>query len=218
MHDLVTVKSNLNNFVITSLEVAEMVEKDHKELLKSIRRYTNQFNEGKISPVDFWTESTYSDSKGEIRPCYNITKMGCEFIAHKTTGVKGTLFTAQYIKRFHEMEEAERNSSTLKIDMETDTGVCSKRLIPPANPWFETDYPRICRVAKGLKVDIDDFLLRIISYIGKKYSIGTAHAIYYEENGCKVWSCSELIAYFPQLQELTREYLDCVENSIGLKK
>lgn len=39
-------------------------------------------------------------------PCYDITKKGCEFIAHKLTGIKGTEFTARYINRFHEMEDA----------------------------------------------------------------------------------------------------------------
>ena len=34
-------------------------------------------------------------SKGKKRPCYNITKKGCEFIAHKLTGTKGTAFTAR---------------------------------------------------------------------------------------------------------------------------
>lgn len=37
-------------------------------------------------------------------PCYRITKKGCEFIAHKLTGTKGTEFTARYINKFHQME------------------------------------------------------------------------------------------------------------------
>lgn len=37
-------------------------------------------------------------------PCFMVTKKGCEFIAHKLTGRKGTEFTARYINRFHEME------------------------------------------------------------------------------------------------------------------
>ena len=90
--------------MLTSMEVAQMVEKEHKQILKDIRRYTQQFNEGKISPVEFFTESTYIDGKGESRPCYLVTKKGCEFIAHKLTGQKGTEFTARYINRFHEME------------------------------------------------------------------------------------------------------------------
>ena len=95
--------NELEQKAITSLEVAEMVEKDHKELLKDIRRYTTYFNEGKISPVDFFTESAYQDAKGEDRPCYLVTKKGCEFIANKLTGTKGAIFTAKYINKFHDM-------------------------------------------------------------------------------------------------------------------
>ena len=96
---------------ITSMEVAEMVGKEHKELLRDIRRYCEQFNESNLALVDFFQESTYLDKKGETRPCYNVTKKGCEFIAHKLTGIKGTAFTARYINRFHDMEE-ELNSKS----------------------------------------------------------------------------------------------------------
>ncbi len=96
---------NLEQKAITSVEVADMVGKSHNDLMKDIRRYTSQFNEGNISHVEFFTENTYLDKKGQERPCYLVTKKGCEFIAHKLTGVKGTEFTAKYINRFHEMEE-----------------------------------------------------------------------------------------------------------------
>lgn len=91
--------------ILDSREVAEMVGKEHKKLLRDIRIYTGQLNESKIGPVEFFKESTYVDGKGESRPCYLVTKKGCEFIAHKLTGQKGTEFTARYINRFHEMEE-----------------------------------------------------------------------------------------------------------------
>lgn len=93
---------------ISSIEVAEMVSKKHSELLKDIRRYEEQLNEVNIPFVEFFRESTYKDGKGETRPCYNVTKKGCEFIAHKLTGVKGTEFTAKYINRFHDMEDTIR--------------------------------------------------------------------------------------------------------------
>lgn len=91
---------------IDSREVAEMVGKQHNELLKDIRRYAEQLGEGKIPQSDFFTESTYKSDRGKEYPCYLVTKKGCEFIAHKLTGVKGTEFTAKYINRFHEMEDA----------------------------------------------------------------------------------------------------------------
>lgn len=89
---------------IDSREVAEMVGKEHSKLMRDIRVYVEQLNQSKIGLVNFFEESTYQDKKGEVRPCYLITKKGCEFIAHKLTGVKGTEFTAKYIDRFHEME------------------------------------------------------------------------------------------------------------------
>lgn len=105
----------------SSLIVAEMAEKDHYQLLKDIRRYNAYFNEGNFDGVknsdnilssDFWIPNTYNDSKGETRPCYLITKKGCEFIANKMTGKKGTIFTARYINRFHEMEEQLKTRTT----------------------------------------------------------------------------------------------------------
>lgn len=91
---------------IDSREVAVIVEKDHRKLLRDIRTYIEQLNQSNIGLVDFFIESTYIDAKGESRPCYMVTKKGCEFIAHKLTGIKGTKFTATYINRFHEMESA----------------------------------------------------------------------------------------------------------------
>ncbi len=100
--------NELTRTAITSLEVAEMVGKRHADLLKDIRKYIRHLNEGNISPVDFFTESQRIDAKGQRQPCYFVTKKGCEFIAHKMTGQRGTEFTARYINRFHEMEEGKQ--------------------------------------------------------------------------------------------------------------
>lgn len=98
---------------IDSREVAEMVGKTHTNLLRDIKRYCNQMEKAneesqvgeiKIDFTEFFKESSYKDSQNKTNLCYNITKKGCEFIAHKLTGTKGTAFTARYINRFHEME------------------------------------------------------------------------------------------------------------------
>jgi len=97
---------------LTSMEVAEMVEKTHANMLRDIKRYCKQMEQNnitgkiKIDVADFFRENTYKDEQGKERLCFDITKKGCEFIAHKLTGVKGTAFTAQYINRFHDMEQA----------------------------------------------------------------------------------------------------------------
>ncbi len=89
---------------LTSIEVAEMVGKEHDKLKRDIGRYKEQLNTAKIGDIEFWTESSYKDSRGREQKYYLVTRKGCEFIAHKLTGQKGTEFTARYINRFHEME------------------------------------------------------------------------------------------------------------------
>lgn len=98
--------NELEQKYLSSREVAEMVGKDHSDLLKDIRRYTEYLNEGNFPLVEYFKEDTYKDAKGETRNCYMISKKGCEFIAHKMTGQKGAIFTAKYIERFHEMQDA----------------------------------------------------------------------------------------------------------------
>lgn len=98
---------------LDSREVAEMVGKRHDHLIRDIKKYIKEMTapnlgegiESKIEPSDFFIESTYKDAKNQNRPCYLVTKKGCEFIAHKLTGIKGTEFTAKYINRFHDMEK-----------------------------------------------------------------------------------------------------------------
>ena len=92
--------------VIDSREVAHMVEKPHSDLMKSIRNYADALNAGDFSSVDFFIPSTYTDGKGETRPCYLITKKGCDMVANKMTGEKGVLFTAAYVTAFEKMRSA----------------------------------------------------------------------------------------------------------------
>jgi Rha family phage regulatory protein len=107
--------NTLEQKYLSSREVAEMVGKDHSDLLKDIRRYTEYLNEGNFPLVEYFREDTYKDAKGETRNCYMISKKGCEFIAHKMTGQKGAIFTAKYIERFHEMQNALQPKSQLEI-------------------------------------------------------------------------------------------------------
>ena len=94
--------------VVDSREVAEAVGKNHKELLRDIRNYAETLgksNERNFAPVDFFIPSTYTDGKGESRPCYLLTKKGCDMVANKMTGEKGVIFTAMYVSAFETMRE-----------------------------------------------------------------------------------------------------------------
>lgn len=73
-----------------------MMETRHDNLMNKIEKHTailEKVNDLKIKVVDLWQLSSYKDAKGETRKEYQVTKKGCEFLAHKTTGEKGDLFT-----------------------------------------------------------------------------------------------------------------------------
>ena len=78
---------SLEQKYLDSREVAEMVGKEHNMLLRDIRRYVEQLGQSKIAQSDFFKESTYKNKQNKEQPCYLVTKKGCEFIAHKLTGV-----------------------------------------------------------------------------------------------------------------------------------
>lgn len=99
--------------VIDSRDVARMIGKRHRDLMRDIRRYISEMaTSAKLRALDFFIESTYEDAKGETRECYLLTKKGCEFVANKLTGRKGTIFTATYVSLFNEYE-AEHNGKLI---------------------------------------------------------------------------------------------------------
>lgn len=91
--------------VADSRDVAAMMERNHRDLVRSIRTYCGYLTQRKIALSDFFIESTYQDETGRTLPDYLLTEMGCEFVANKATGEKGTVFTAQYVKAFHAMRD-----------------------------------------------------------------------------------------------------------------
>lgn len=92
--------------VLNSRDVAEMIGKEHKHLMRDIRTYINDMQDSpNLDPRQFFIESTYTSDQNKILPCYLLTKQGCEFVANKLTGKKGNQFTAQYVSLFNSMKE-----------------------------------------------------------------------------------------------------------------
>lgn len=101
--------NGLEQKYLNSREVAEMVGKNHADLLRDIRRYKDYLTESNFAFSEYFVEDCYQDATGRTLICYKVSKKGCEFIAHKLTGQKGAEFTAKYIERFHEMQEKLQN-------------------------------------------------------------------------------------------------------------
>jgi Rha family phage regulatory protein len=98
---------------INSKEVAEMTGKKHAHLMRDIQGYVEIMNPNpNLDSANFFISSTYFDVQNQERPCYILTKKGCDMVANKMTGEKGITFTATYIEKFHELEEYKHNVET----------------------------------------------------------------------------------------------------------
>ena len=205
---------------ITSMEVAEMVEKRHCDLMRDINRYCKQMTkaneentgERKIALSDFFKESTYKNSQNKTQPCYDITKKGCEFIAHKLTGVKGTTFTAQYINRFHTMEEAlqqpplpESSPNWYELDI-------TPPKVPIFKSWYKRNKGRIYRLCKRGNIELNVLYHYILVRIGERYDLEAANAIYEQETGHAPTYAMDIVEYFPELGKEADWLLDRLEN------
>jgi len=99
MDTLVTVKT------LTSLEVAEMVGKEHYHVVRDIKLILNDLSKLGVDPTPYFRESTYINSRNKEYPMYLLTKQGCELYGNRMTGIDGTAFAVKYVERFNEMEQ-----------------------------------------------------------------------------------------------------------------
>lgn len=105
-----------NDFYVDSREVAEMVKKRHANLVRDIENYQEVLNQNsKLSSDDYFIENTYQAGTGKQYKNYLLTKKGCDMVANKMTGTKGTLFTAMYVDAFHKMDEHIKEQSQLNV-------------------------------------------------------------------------------------------------------
>ncbi|EOQ14294.1 hypothetical protein KOY_00260 [Bacillus cereus VDM021] len=79
---------------LTSIEVAEMTGKMHKNLIRDISNYIEVLSlSSTLSPANFFIESTYKDASGKENRSYLLTRKGCDMVANKMIGEKVKIHT-----------------------------------------------------------------------------------------------------------------------------
>jgi len=93
--------------VVSSLDVAETFEKNHRDVMESIRGI-----EATISTAEFsalFSLASYKASNGKTNPMYYMTRDGFTLLVMGYTGEKAMKFKLAYIKQFNAMEKLLRN-------------------------------------------------------------------------------------------------------------
>jgi phage regulator Rha-like protein len=88
---------------MSSLEIAKLTGKPHNDVMKAIRAMEpawEKVNGGKFSRVE------YKDAKGEMRPCFELTKTECLYVATKFNDEA----RAKLVLRWEELEKQNQKS------------------------------------------------------------------------------------------------------------
>ncbi|MCV3397342.1 Rha family transcriptional regulator [Campylobacter sp. RKI_CA19_01116] len=88
----------------TSLSVAAVFNKRHDNIIAKI----NELPQDEFNALNFKAVE-YKDKKGELRPCYNLTRDGFSLLVMGFTGEKAYKFKVEFIKAFNEMEKCLKN-------------------------------------------------------------------------------------------------------------
>ena len=110
MSDLV--KFAFEKQTMSSLEIAELTGKPHNDVMKAIRAMEPAWK--KISEGNF-SLTSYSDAQGKQRPCYELTKTECLYVATKFNDEA----RAKLVLRWEELERKAR-ASMLQLPDFTD--------------------------------------------------------------------------------------------------
>ena len=104
---------------MTSLEIAQVTGKMHKDVMKAIRNMEPAWlkvNGRNFALVD------YTDSKGEQRPCYSLSKMECLYIATKFNDEA----RAKLVIRWQQLEQERITQKCVRKLLVTDEDVMNE--------------------------------------------------------------------------------------------
>ena len=105
--------------VTTSLVLAEVFEKQHKNVIQAIEaKIESAENQARYKRMFY--EGIYTDKKGEQRKMYYMNRDGFTLLAMEFTGRKVDEFKLKYIDAFNKMEEQIRNQSLQVLNQSTD--------------------------------------------------------------------------------------------------
>mgnify|MGYP002796999140 CR=1 FL=1 len=129
-----------------SLIVAQMFEKEHKDVLKSIRNLdcSEEFRLRNFAP------SSYINEQGKKQPCVNMTRDGFTFLVMGYRGKKAARFKEAYIKRFNEMESFIRTLVATRQDFPELTENIKLLHDSPRPYHFSNECDMINRLVTGM--------------------------------------------------------------------
>ena len=197
---------------ITTLEICEMLEMKHWQILrkldgtKKVNGIIKILGDNKIVVSDYFIPSTYMTEQRREMPCYKVTRLGCDFLANKFNGEKGIIFTAKYVKRFHEMEEAIKAKERATIP-ESPTLAAGKRKIPMTK-WFFSNNWKCDAIMANFGWSRKYLYHKILVELSDLYNLRDVELAYKEFHGYRPEYKLDLLDFDERLANTATHYLN----------
>ena len=145
MNKLVEVKKD--KIFCRSNLVAEIFEKEHKNVLRDIRELLENCSQ-EFSQANFEL-STYK-VRGKEYPCYNLSKDGFTMLAMGFTGEKAVQFKELYINKFNEMERLLTSQYLAKMEFKDLTDNIKLAHEEPKSYHYSNEVNMINKIVLGM--------------------------------------------------------------------
>ncbi len=102
MNNVISIKNQNGNLVVSSREVAENFEKRHDHVIRAIENIVT--NDSTQNWGQYFIESEYRDLSGKLNKEYLLTRDGFSLLVMGFTGQKALEWKLKYIDAFNKME------------------------------------------------------------------------------------------------------------------
>ncbi|HAR32928.1 MAG TPA: hypothetical protein DCR95_02235 [Desulfobacter sp.] len=124
----INITATNGKLTVSSMMVAEHFEKDHKNVLRTIRQIVSELPENfsDLGRLNF-EPSSYINDQNKTQPVMNMTRDGFVLLVMGFTGKKAMEWKLKYIEAFNAMERAQKDKlylkAALQIPIESDLTV-----------------------------------------------------------------------------------------------
>lgn len=117
MNKIINILNQEGQLVVTSRQIAEDFEKDHRVVVRAIENKAESLTEQNCSVEKLFIPTTYIHNGNEYKE-YLLTRDGFTFIVMGFTGAKADAWKLKYIEAFNKMEKAIKEQQVPKLSKE----------------------------------------------------------------------------------------------------
>lgn len=135
--------------VTTSLMVAEVFGKEHKDVLRDVNKVKNNLQDigADLRTSYVFTESTYKDSYGRNQRCIELNFNAFTFVVMGYTGKEATKFKDMYIKMFNHMYDELVTTRHLRAEgmkQRRELTDAIQKHLKPTNKFVYSNFTNLC--------------------------------------------------------------------------